>query len=173
MRSRWRRSASSTPSADSWIAHVYAGPGHVRLNHLEGPTLLSIVFPRTWRRLRVANNPFGPEPLLSHSAPHYQRRELGWRPSSLLEFAWCRRRDLNPHGFPRHPSRGSCLYGVYSPVGFRRKSPYPPDSNLQPPDQEIPGRVSNFNDFSGLKGSNRVRTGQTEPQNAPLSFLSY
>jgi hypothetical protein len=45
------------------------------------------------------------------------------------------------------------------------------DSNLQPPDEEIPGRVSNFNDFSDFKGSNQVRTGQTEPPNAPLTRL--
>jgi hypothetical protein len=45
------------------------------------------------------------------------------------------------------------------------------DSNLQPPDEEIPGRVSNFNDFGNFNGSNRVKMGQTEPQNTPLARL--
>jgi hypothetical protein len=33
----------------------------------------------------------------------HKGNELGARPNSLLELRWCRRRDLNPHGFPHHP----------------------------------------------------------------------
>jgi hypothetical protein len=46
------------------------------------------------------------------------------------------------------------------------------DSTLQPPDSEIPSRASNFNDFGNFKGTNRVKAGQTGPQNAPLARLN-
>ena len=42
------------------------------------------------------------EPLFSHSVPNYEKRDLGLKPKSLLLLPWCRRRDLNPHGFPHH-----------------------------------------------------------------------
>jgi hypothetical protein len=45
------------------------------------------------------------------------------------------------------------------------------DSNLQPPDEEIPGRAIKFNCFNNFKGTTRVETGQTEPQNEPLTRL--
>src|SRR5659263_469372 len=48
------------------------------------------------------------EPLFSHSARYYEKREPGDNPDSLYLLMWCRRRDLNPHGFPHHPLKQSC-----------------------------------------------------------------
>lgn len=45
------------------------------------------------------------------------------------------------------------------------------DSNLQPPDQEIPGKASNLNYLGNFNGTTRVKSGQTGPQNLPLPRL--
>jgi len=33
----------------------------------------------------------------------HEKRDFGVKPKSLSLLEWCRRRDLNPHGFPHHP----------------------------------------------------------------------
>ena len=38
-----------------------------------------------------------------------RKRGLRKRPESPLVSRWCRRRDLNPHGFPHHPLKMACL----------------------------------------------------------------
>jgi len=42
------------------------------------------------------------EPLFNHSDFFHKKRDFGGKPKSLLELQWCRRRDLNPRGFPNH-----------------------------------------------------------------------
>jgi hypothetical protein len=44
--------------------------------------------------LRATNEPVG---------WFFEKRDLGEKPKSLSLLRWCRRRDLNPHGFPHHP----------------------------------------------------------------------
>ena len=56
-----------------------------------------------------------PEEKRPKSAPNdisvEKRRKKGTRnkPDSLSDSEWCRRRDLNPHGFPHHPLKMACL----------------------------------------------------------------
>ena len=56
-----------------------------------------------------------PEEKRPKSAPNAisveKRQKKGTRkkPDSLSESSWCRRRDLNPHGFPHHPLKMACL----------------------------------------------------------------
>ena len=52
---------------------------------------------------------FPREPQMSHICLFHEKRELGGKPKSLLLLRWCRRRDLNPHGFPHHPLKMACL----------------------------------------------------------------
>jgi hypothetical protein len=47
------------------------------------------------------------EPQLSHSGRIHEKKEPGTNPDSLLLLRWCRRRDLNPHGFPHHAKKNS------------------------------------------------------------------
>ncbi len=47
--------------------------------------------------------------LTSTKLPHDEKRETGIDPDSLCLLRWCRRRDLNPHGFPHHPLKMACL----------------------------------------------------------------
>jgi len=56
-----------------------------------------------------------PEERRPKSAPNdisvKKRQKKGTRkkPDSLSDSEWCRRRDLNPHGFPHHPLKMACL----------------------------------------------------------------
>jgi len=56
-----------------------------------------------------------PEEKRPKSAPNdnsvKERQKKGTRkkPDSLFLLRWCRRRDLNPHGFPHHPLKMACL----------------------------------------------------------------
>jgi len=38
-----------------------------------------------------------------------QKKGTRQKPDSLLDSSWCRRRDLNPHGFPHHPLKMGLL----------------------------------------------------------------
>jgi len=59
------------------------------------------------------------EPLFSQSGRFQEKKDFGGKPKSLSELRWCRRRDLNPHGFPHHPLKKPTVMTMEAIIAYK------------------------------------------------------